>query len=652
MKEYKMKKIKKTTIIFLAGLFLIGFFIPFGNGSEGLYNKLINDYPYDFQKDKSSDNNLPIKIEELNAKGLLENTDRACDMTPPFSENFESYPLGLNLCWKNAILPTANVIAYNPTDTSSVLRYDTTYRYDTSYTIGSILRYFNYTGSPQTWTVPANVTTVGLSVWGAQGGDGGKGTYTAGVGGNGGYAAGTLSVSPGDILTIIVGGMGQSAASHPTCPTCPGGNGGYGSGGGAGGAWCSSQYAAGGGGGGGFSMIQKNGTMVLVAGGGGGGGGGASSGGSNHGAGGNGGAGGGLSGINGSPSSGGGYNGYGGTQYSGGSGGSSGQSGGYLYGGGGYGYSSAAASGNSSTYAGGTGASGGCSSSAGGSGGGGGGYYGGGGGGSYSAGGGGGSAYVGGVANGVTIAGNLSIPDTNGQTMVGKMGYGCAGIAYQGTVMDGIDTLIDQIYVAETLIVYHSNALLIEEMQSNSMVVSPKIIVTPNEIVNVSFAVFSDVTESVQIGMMPDQSTLNGFIEFQTITTQAGVWKPINLTNIPISTTHKHLAFRTSGQNKVYVDQVFISATQNPTSIQELSTLECQISPNPFNDKLYLSSTSISGDVMVRLFDIQGREIYATQLNGFSQYSEIKIPEINSGIYVIKIEDLNQRTYNQKIIKY
>ena len=100
------------------------------------------------------------------------------------------------------------------------------------------------------------------------------------------------------------------------------------------------------------------------------------------------------------------------------------------------------------------------------------------------------------------------------------------------------------------------------------------------------------------------------------------------------------------------MDQLFISATQNPTSIQELSTLECQITPNPFNDKLYIASTSISGDVMVRLFDIQGREVFATQISEFSQFSEIKIPEINSGIYVIKIEDRNQRTYNQKIIKY
>jgi hypothetical protein len=65
-----------------------------------------------------------------------------------------------------------------------------------------------------------------------------------------------------------------------------------------------------------------------------------------------------------------------------------------------------------------------------------------------------------------------------------------------------------------------------------------------------------------------------------------------------------------------------------------------------------MTSTSISGEVMVRLFDIQGREIFATKISGFSQFAEIKIPEINSGIYVIKIENQNQQTYNQKIIKY
>ncbi|MBK9398510.1 MAG: hypothetical protein IPN55_15220 [Saprospiraceae bacterium] len=42
-------------------------------------------------------------------------------------------------------------------------------------TLGSDLINFNYTGSMQTWTVPAGVTQVTLETWGAQGGPGNVG---------------------------------------------------------------------------------------------------------------------------------------------------------------------------------------------------------------------------------------------------------------------------------------------------------------------------------------------------------------------------------------------------------------------------------------------------------------------------------------------
>jgi hypothetical protein len=73
---------------------------------------------------------------------------------------------------------------------------------------------------------------------------------------------------------------------------------------------------------------------------------------------------------------------------------------------------------------GGIGGQGGMNSSAGGSAGGGGGYYGGGGGGQYSSAGGGGSSYIGGVQNGVTIAGDAEMPTPAGGTTIGNNGDG------------------------------------------------------------------------------------------------------------------------------------------------------------------------------------------------------------------------------------
>ena len=198
---------------------------------------------------------------------------------------------------------------------------------------------------------------------------GAQGGNDGDTGANGGYAKGTINLIAGDVLNIYVGGRGTDNSS--------GSGGGYNGGGDAGPIGSS-------GAGGGATDIRYNGTgltnRVIVAGGGGGGG-------NNSPA----GAGGGLIGNSGPDAN-------GGSQTSGGNGSNPG-----ILGFGGSGSADG--------------------------GGGGGGYYGGG----ASAidnGGGGGSSYLGGVQGGVTISGNLQMPNPNGGTMIGKDGNGFAKISW------------------------------------------------------------------------------------------------------------------------------------------------------------------------------------------------------------------------------
>ncbi|MEW6470323.1 MAG: T9SS type A sorting domain-containing protein, partial [Bacteroidota bacterium] len=124
---------------------------------------------------------------------------------------------------------------------------------------------FSYTGSQQSFTVPAFVTSVTVDVKGASGGQGMPPATHAG--GKGGRVQATFPVNPGDILYIYVGGVGADGAPPTTA-----GAGGFNGGGNA--AMSSTTYA--GGGGGGASDIRLNGTAlndrIVVAGGGGGGG--------------------------------------------------------------------------------------------------------------------------------------------------------------------------------------------------------------------------------------------------------------------------------------------------------------------------------------------------------------------------------------------
>lgn len=123
------------------------------------------------------------------------------------------------------------------------------------------------TGAEQTFTVPANVTSIRIIAVGAQGGAGGGGGTAPG--GFGAVAMGDVDVTPGDVLYVNVGGNGA--------PGDAGGAGGF-NGGGSSGEPAGSR----GGGGGGASDVRtiprSAGTSLfsrlVVAGGGGGNGGG------------------------------------------------------------------------------------------------------------------------------------------------------------------------------------------------------------------------------------------------------------------------------------------------------------------------------------------------------------------------------------------
>jgi len=118
---------------------------------------------------------------------------------------------------------------------------------------------FDYTGSMDSWVVPAGVITVTAEAWGAQGGNSTRSTLR--LGGLGAYIKGDVTVTPGDNLKILVGGQGESLAVG-------GGGGGYS--GGAGGPQinnCGASVRSGGGGGGSFnSGINQTNTASVQSG--------------------------------------------------------------------------------------------------------------------------------------------------------------------------------------------------------------------------------------------------------------------------------------------------------------------------------------------------------------------------------------------------
>ena len=134
---------------------------------------------------------------------------------------------------------------------------------------------FAYTGAAVSWTAPSGVNSALIKVW-AAGGGGGNAEGRQFPGGGGGFTSGTVALTPGESLTILVGQGGGTSAEGKTSAFPSGGQPGIRSG-----------YTMGGGGG--RSAVLRGSTELLVAGGGGGAGGtGWSSGSSTHGGGGGG----------------------------------------------------------------------------------------------------------------------------------------------------------------------------------------------------------------------------------------------------------------------------------------------------------------------------------------------------------------------------
>ncbi len=121
-----------------------------------------------------------------------------------------------------------------------------------------------YSGGDQTFVVPAGITSISIKAWGAAGGGANETWYTLqGGGAGGGFASGTLAVSSGQSLTVVVGqgGIPNSLAST------------FG-GGGAGGNRAGNTTAIGGSGGGYSgvfaSAVKSQANARIIAGGGGG----------------------------------------------------------------------------------------------------------------------------------------------------------------------------------------------------------------------------------------------------------------------------------------------------------------------------------------------------------------------------------------------
>ena len=165
-----------------------------------------------------------------------------CNNSPTAAVNFTSPTPGTTFSWTNnntsiglAASGSGNIPSFTATNVTNAPVVATITVTPTVLVAGaSVTQTFNYTGAMQTFTVPANVSSLTIDTYGAEGGTGATGGNgaTGGVGGKGSKATGNLAVTTGQVLNIFVGGAGGT----PTAGFNGGGTGGNANSGGGGGA--------------------------------------------------------------------------------------------------------------------------------------------------------------------------------------------------------------------------------------------------------------------------------------------------------------------------------------------------------------------------------------------------------------------------------
>ncbi|MBW4033519.1 MAG: hypothetical protein HIU88_12800 [Acidobacteria bacterium] len=140
----------------------------------------------------------------------------------------------------------------------------------------TVTQTFSYTGSVATFTVPAGISALTITVTAGEGGNGGAdATPAPPMGGYRGVVTGTIAVTPNQVLTVGVGSGGATGGDHVNSGVAGaiGGRnplGGYA--GGVGGQAGANGSSGAGGAGGAASVLQISGTSVVAGGGGGSGG--------------------------------------------------------------------------------------------------------------------------------------------------------------------------------------------------------------------------------------------------------------------------------------------------------------------------------------------------------------------------------------------
>lgn len=90
--------------------------------------------------------------------------------------------------------------------------------------------------------------------------------------------------------------------------------------------------------------------------------------------------------------------------------------------------------------------------------------------------------------------------------------------------------------------------------------------------------------------------------------------------------------------------------TNENLSINDFDNSKISIHPNPAINEVYLSSVNVSGNLKIKIYNIEGQLLNAQNVS-FENQASVDVSSLSNGIYFLNIEDINGNTTIKKFIK-
>ncbi len=125
-------------------------------------------------------------------------------------------------------------------------------------------------------------------------------------------------------------------------------------------------------------------------------------------------------------------------------------------------------------------------------------------------------------------------------------------------------------------------------------------------------------------------------------TTQDPYSEPF-LYSITINGNEKTLMLENiKGDKAIYGDYIL--------SFENFQKIKFDVYPNPTKTKLFITSTNTSGNLNIKIFNIEGKQLSIKNLD-FEKEISLDISSLSNGIYFLNIEDENGNSTVKKFIK-